>query len=135
MRILVVDDVKSIQNHLSAVLKGLGHSVETATNGLDAFEKAQQNNYQLYIIDHKMPLMDGVQLTKNLKKKAECANTPILFMTTQSIKSLKVLVEFSLFSAVIAKPINEADFISTVNFLIKNISVAKTEQSLLKQIN
>ena len=135
MKILVVDDTKSMQDCLSDFLGKLGHSVGIATNGLDAFEKAQQDNYHLYIIDHKMPLMDGIQLTKNLKKTKQCASTPILFMTTQALNTLKKSAEFPLFSAVISKPINEASFLSIFNPVVEKIIIEKDSQSILKQVN
>jgi len=117
MNILVIDDKKSVRDAVSKFLVSLGHSVDTAVNGLDGFEKAQKTPYHLYIIDHLMPLMNGVVLSKNLKKKPFCAKTPILFMTTQEIDSLKRLPEFMLFSSIISKPFNETTFISVVESL------------------
>ena len=61
-------------------LTAFGHSVSTAANGLDGFEKAQQSSFHLYIVDHLMPLMNGVTLSKNLKQTPACAQTPLLFM-------------------------------------------------------
>jgi len=117
MNILVIDDKKSVRDVISKFLVSLGHSVDTAVNGLDGFEKAQQMPYHLYIIDHLMPLMNGVVLSKNLKQKTGCAKTPILFMTTQEIDTVKRLPEFTLFSSIISKPFNEATFISVVESL------------------
>lgn len=114
MNVLVIDDKKSVRDTISHFLVSLGHSVNIAVNGLDGFEKAQKTSYQLYIIDHLMPLMNGVILSKNLKNNPFCAKTPIIFMTTQSIDTVKRLPEFTLFSHIISKPFNEATFISTV---------------------
>lgn len=117
MNILVIDDKKSVRDTISRFLVALGHSVHTAVNGLDGYEKAQQSPYNLYIIDHLMPLMNGVVLSKNLKKNSLCSKTPILFITTQGIDSVKTLPEFTLFSSVISKPLNETTFISVVESL------------------
>ena len=122
MNILVIDDKKSVRDCVSDFLTSLGHTVSTAVNGLDGFEKAQQAPFSLYIIDHLMPLMNGVTLAKNLKKTLFCANTPILFMTTQNITSIKSLPEFHLFDGVISKPLNEVEFKSTVKRLIDGVS-------------
>lgn len=107
MNILVVDDKKTVQDLLSELLISQGHSVDKAINGLDALGKAQQGNYQLFIIDHLMPLMNGLQLTKNLKNIPELADRKIIFMTTQGSHTLKALPEFPLFDSVIDKPINK----------------------------
>jgi len=117
MNVLVIDDNKSVRETISKFLVSLGHSVDTAVNGLDGLEKAQEMPYDLYIIDHLMPLMNGVVLSKNLKQKSFCAKTPILFMTTQELDSIKWLPEFTLFSRVISKPFKEADFISAIESL------------------
>jgi two-component system chemotaxis response regulator CheY len=117
MNVLVIDDKKSVRETISKFLVSLGHCVDTAVNGLDGLEKAQKMPYHLYIIDHLMPLMNGVVLSKNLKQKSFCAKTPILFMTTQELESIKWLPEFTLFSSIISKPFNEAAFISVVESL------------------
>lgn len=121
MNILVVDDKKSVRENLSKLLTSLGYTITTAVNGLDGFEKAQQASFQLYIIDHLMPLMDGAKLTKNLKKTPFCAQTPILFMTTQNRSSVESLFEFNLFNDVVTKPLNERLFTSKVASLIESV--------------
>ena len=115
MNILVVDDNKAVQEKLAALIISQGHNVDLAINGLDALGKAQQGNYQLFVIDHLMPLMNGVQLTKNLKANQLSSQVPVIFMTTQGIQTLKNLVEFSLFDKVIDKPINEACFLTILS--------------------
>ena len=121
MHILVIDDKKSVRDRVKNFLTALGHTVSTAVNGLDGFEKAQQTPFSLYIIDRLMPLMNGVTLSKNLKQTSFCSKTPILFMTTQGKKSVADLPEFSLFADVVSKPLNEVEFISTVKCLIGNV--------------
>jgi two-component system chemotaxis response regulator CheY len=122
MNVLLIDDKKSVRDSISKLLVDLGHSVDTAVNGLDGFEKAQKMPYHLYIIDHLMPLMNGVTLSKNLKKNPFCVNTPIIFMTTQGVDSIKSLPEFALFSRIISKPLNETTFISVVESLTMTIN-------------
>ncbi|KGJ96315.1 response regulator [Colwellia psychrerythraea] len=114
MNILVVDDKKTVQDMLTDLLISNGHTVDKAINGLDALSKAQQGNYQLFIIDHLMPLMNGLQLTKNLKNNPELANTKIIFMTTQGSQTLKTLAEFPLFDSVIDKPIDKTQLLNLI---------------------
>ncbi len=124
MNILVVDDKKSVRDTLSQFLVGLGYNVDTAVNGLDGFEKAQQGNYQLFIIDHLMPLMNGVLLSKNIKQTELYAETPILFITTQPKENLQSLLEYSLFGQVLSKPLNESEFVSTVSLLLSDTMIS-----------
>jgi CheY-like chemotaxis protein len=130
MRILVVDDNKAVQEKIAELLISQGHSVDLAINGLDALGKAQHADYQLFVIDHLMPLMNGVQLTKNLKNNCDFSSTPVIFMTTQGTHTLRNLVEFSLFDKVIDKPINTDDFLTTLN----ELTVSEVDCSTL-QVN
>lgn len=117
MNILVVDDNKAVQEKIAALIISQGHNVDLAINGLDALGKAQQGDYQLFVIDHLMPLMNGVQLTKNLKNNPLFSQVPVIFMTTQGIYTLKNLAEFSLFDKVIDKPIDEEHLLSVLSQL------------------
>ncbi|TYK66414.1 response regulator [Colwellia echini] len=117
MDILVVDDKKSVQSMLSELLCAEGHSVETANNGLDGLGKAQKGNHELFVIDHLMPLMNGIQLIKNFKKNPDLADKKVIFITTQGSKSLKSLPEYSLFDKVIEKPFDKQKFLSVLSEL------------------
>lgn len=121
MNILVVDDKKSVRDYIGNLLTSLGHTVSMATNGLDGFEKAQKAPFSLYIIDHLMPLMNGVTLSKNLKQTLSCEATPVLFMTTQGKASVENLPEYDLFDEIVSKPINEIEFLSAIRSLINDI--------------
>jgi two-component system chemotaxis response regulator CheY len=115
MVILLADDKQNVLDFITPLLEQQGHIVETAGNGLAAFEKAQQQHFDLYIIDHLMPFMNGIQLSKNLQKKPITANKPIIFMTTQNTTDVIALTRSLYFQAIIAKPINENSLLNAVN--------------------
>ena len=118
MNVLVVDDNANVRDFISQLLLAHGYKVDTAINGLDGFEKAQQGKYQLFIIDHLMPLMNGVLLSKNIKQTSQCSETPIVFITTQPQDSLHRLPEFTLFAQVLNKPLNEESLLNAVSSVI-----------------
>ncbi|MGB0937667.1 MAG: response regulator [Colwellia sp.] len=126
MHVLVVDDSKAIQDSLSKLLSSLGYTVETACNGLDALDKAQNGEHDLYIIDHLMPLMNGVLLTKNLSNIEHCKETPILFISTQDIKEVKQLPERNLFTQILAKPLQENELLLALEYIEENIKGENT---------
>lgn len=70
MRILVVDDDKTLRFTLSSNLKGLGHSVETAFDGQDALELVEKNpqSFDLIFLDINMPRLSGLEALCSLKK-------------------------------------------------------------------
>lgn len=121
MKILVVDDKQTILTQLSELLVSNGHTITVAKNGLDGQEKYQNERFDLLVIDHLMPLMDGVQLLKNIFQKEQIA-PPIIFMTTQGRDSLSELVEQSLCDVIIDKPIDEQQFLSLIQQLNKQNS-------------
>ncbi|NMP33380.1 response regulator [Thalassotalea sp. M1531] len=118
MNILVVDDKASIIEHLDGLLTKRGCRVTTASNGLDGYEKYQNASFDLLVIDHLMPLMNGIQLLKNIKQH-ENTHTPIIFMTTQGKDSVAELIEQQLCDFVIDKPIDEQNFLSLIEQLNK----------------
>jgi len=120
MHILLVDDKQNILDVVKPLLHQQGETVVTSTNGLDAYEKAQQQHFDLYIIDHLMPVMNGLQLSKNLLNNPLTANTPIIFMTTQNTGQVATLTRSLCFHAIIAKPIDEKCLLNAVNEINKN---------------
>ncbi|MFT5295111.1 MAG: two-component system chemotaxis response regulator CheY [Colwellia sp.] len=115
MYILLIDDKQPILDFVTPLLIESGHIVETASNGLDAYEKSQQKTFDLYIIDHLMPVMNGLQLRKNLLNNPFTANTPAIFMTTQNLTEVRGLTRSLSFQAIITKPIDENSLLNAVN--------------------
>jgi len=60
MQIMVVDDEESICEALAAWFQKDGYRVETAGSGLEALERMQQTPCDVYLVDIKMPGMDGL---------------------------------------------------------------------------
>ena len=115
MNILLVDDKKTILSTLSTFLGSQGCVVTTALNGLSGFEKTHQYDFDLFIIDHLMPVMDGIQLIKRLKQKEKLSSIPIIFMSTQDMQSISYLKESNIVDAVITKPIDYSQLASLIN--------------------
>src|SRR5262249_46783729 len=70
--ILVVDDEEMIVELYLQLLQGLGHSIDTASTGVEALRKIEARSYDLVITDIKMPRMTGIQLyEKTLEIKPE----------------------------------------------------------------
>jgi CheY-like chemotaxis protein len=81
MKILSVDDKAENLYMLEALLRGHGHEVDSASNGVTALELAGRKDYDLIISDILMPLMDGFQLCREIKKNEHIKNVPFIFYT------------------------------------------------------
>jgi len=85
MRILLVED--NDMNRLIAIqsLKGLGCEITEAINGLDAIDKIQQQEFDLILMDIQMPLLDGVEATKQIRSIYN-PTIPIIALTANAFK-------------------------------------------------
>jgi len=80
MGILVVDDDPEIVSFLKRGLIYEGYGVDTASDGTEALEKARQKEPDLVILDIMMPGIDGVEVSKRLRKAGD---VPILMLTAK----------------------------------------------------
>ena len=68
MRILIVDDERSIRNSLSEILSDEGYETDTAEDGPTAIDKAEKERYDIIFCDIKMPNMEGTEVLERLRK-------------------------------------------------------------------
>lgn len=77
MKILVVDDERSIRNTLKEILEFEGHEITLASDGAEGVEKAQASQFDAIFCDIKMPNMDGKELLDKLVQGG-CESTIIM---------------------------------------------------------
>jgi DNA-binding NtrC family response regulator len=77
--ILVVDDEPDMRDALTAALRRDGLCVSTATNGIEALEKVQAQQFDLIITDVRMPRMGGLALLQEMKRTTTAI--PVVMMT------------------------------------------------------
>ena len=70
MKILIIDDEKSIRYSMRDIIEYEGHSVEEAVDGKNGLDMILKNEYDLVFCDIKMPKMDGIEvLSKSMEAK------------------------------------------------------------------
>jgi two-component system chemotaxis response regulator CheY len=85
MRILVVDDYRTMLRIISNLLKQLGFiNIEEAENGHDALQKLRQAPFGLVISDWNMEPMTGLQLLKEVRADATLKKMPFIMVTAES---------------------------------------------------
>jgi len=114
--VLVAEDNFINQKLVKQILTRYGIEVELANNGLEAFEKIKDHNYDLIFMDIQMPVMDGVEATHeiiNYEQEENLTHTPIVALTANALKGDRERFIEEGLDDYIAKPIenNELLFI------------------------
>jgi two-component system chemotaxis response regulator CheY len=82
--IMVVDDSTSVRKMVAFTLENAGYAVVEAENGMDALEKLNGSQVNMFIVDLNMPHVDGFELTRSVRAMNEYRFTPIVMLTTES---------------------------------------------------
>lgn len=122
MRILAVDDTKENLYMLEAMLKGGGHQVISATNGVEALEKLGQDGIEMIISDILMPKMDGFQLCMKCKGDEKLRVIPFILTTSSYTEAKDEEFAMSLGADMfLVRPIDPGEFLK----LIKEVAGKK----------
>lgn len=86
MKVLLVDDSKTMRNIQRGILTQLGYEqIEEAVDGVDALEKVASFGPELILLDWNMPNMDGITFIKEYRGSG--AKIPVIMVTTEAEKS------------------------------------------------
>ncbi|AZO93272.1 response regulator [Halocella sp. SP3-1] len=93
--ILIVDDSKTVRASVTYTLKKVGYEVVEAVNGQDGVDilkklSADNRRPSMIITDVNMPLMDGISFIKEVKRDSSLKFVPIIVLTTESQKAMKL---------------------------------------------
>ena len=88
MKILVVDDEKTLVKGMKFNLENEGYEVECAYDGAAALELAREGRFDLIILDVMMPEMDGLEACMKIR---EFSNVPIIMLTAKSEDADKLM--------------------------------------------
>lgn len=80
-KILIVDDEESIVEALNSHLKGEGFDVITAKNGKEGLDMALKEHPDLILLDIMMPVMNGIEMFKELRKDEWGKTAQIILLT------------------------------------------------------
>lgn len=111
MKILVADDERQITRALRAALQSHGYEVLTAVDGLEALQLFGVFSPDLVITDLAMPNMDGVELTKAVRKAGD---VPVIVLSVRNQDSHKILALDSGADDYITKPFSLPELLARV---------------------
>jgi DNA-binding NtrC family response regulator len=131
--ILVVDDEEVMCDSLAAWLREDGYSVDTASSGREALDKARGRNYAIYFVDLKMPGgMDGIETMIELRKLHSDASVIIITAYATVDTAISAMKEGA--QEYIVKPCNPAEISLIVSRIIKVKNLQRENVILRKKL-
>jgi len=117
-KILVAEDNIINQKLIRRVLEDHGITVDIANNGLEAFEKRRNNDYDLIFMDIQMPVMDGIEATHEIldfEEDEEVEHVPIVALTANALKGDRERFLSEGMDEYITKPLETAELLYILN--------------------
>ena len=84
MRVLILEDNELLLETLEDFLENEGFEIDLAKDGEEALRLIYNNSYNLYLLDIKVPLVNGIELLKELREYGD--ETPAIFITSSTDK-------------------------------------------------
>jgi PAS domain S-box-containing protein len=117
-RVLLVEDNEMNRFIARQTLGFLGFEVEEAENGQIALEAVKARGYDLILMDIQMPIMDGVEATRRIRKELHC-HTPIIALTANVVKQDIDLYLSEGMNEYVTKPYEESDLFYKIQIALR----------------
>jgi putative two-component system response regulator len=120
MRVLIIDDSRSSLAMLASVIAGVvgSDAIDTSISPLDALRRSAGTQYDLVLVDHIMPEMDGVEVTRRLRARDGYRLVPIIMVTSDSDQALRVDAIGAGATDFIHKPFDRTELLARVRNLL-----------------
>ena len=111
-RILIVDDNEMNRKVAVGLLKPFQMQIDVAENGKKALAMLEEKRYDLIFMDHMMPIMDGIEATKQMREKKEeyYQKVPVIALTANAMTEAQKLFQEAGMNDFLAKPIDLRQF-------------------------
>ena len=107
--ILLVDDNLLNLKVAEKLLKPYKFKITSVKSGLECLNYTKNKKYDLILLDHMMPEMDGIHTLYNLKKRARGFDTPVVVLTANAIEGSRDMYLREGFCDYLSKPINQVE--------------------------
>ena len=128
MKILVVDDEKTLVKGIKFNLENEGYQVECAYDGAAAVELARNNKFDMLILDVMMPEVDGLEACMRIR---EFSNVPIIMLTAKSEDSDKLMGFECGADDYLTKPFNILELKARVRALLRRAAGVQRSQGAI----
>ena len=113
-RILLVEDEAVNREVALDMLQSIWQNINVAVDGAEAVEFCRNNNYDLILMDMQMPIMDGLEATRQIRLRPRYASTPILAMTANAFLENKAQCLDAGMNDFLTKPVDPDMLFATI---------------------
>lgn len=128
-KILIVDDEFEMRQLLKIYLRQDHYQVDEAENGQEALEKIKKSNFDLMILDVMMPIMDGWQTIKLVRK---ISDIPVIMLTAKGTTQDKVTGFTTGADDYLVKPFDEEELLVRIKALLRRTRYKDSRAEVLK---
>jgi DNA-binding NtrC family response regulator len=127
MKILVVDDDQIVLDSCKRILESEGHSVSRVASADNALEVIERNDFDLMLIDIKMPIHDGIYLMGEVKRRRPDATMIAMsgYYTAETIAAGEKMGA----AAFLAKPFTPDELVQAVSRVMQKDGRHETDKS------
>ena len=107
--VLLVEDNPVNQTVIEAMLRSLGYQVSLVGDGAQAVHQVTQQDYAAILMDCRLPIMDGYEATRQIRRLPDCADLPIIALTANALQGDREACLQAGMNDYLAKPFKRAD--------------------------
>jgi len=124
VKVLVIDDSKTIRRSAETLLSKAGYQVITATDGFDALAKIADSRPEIIFVDIMMPRLDGYQTCALIKNNSEFKATPVVMLSSKDGLFDKAKGRIVGSDRYITKPFSKDELVGTIQTLVEQAGLA-----------
>lgn len=126
LKIMVIDDSKTIRRSAETLLNNLGCEVITATDGFDALSKIVDHQPDVIFVDIMMPRLDGYQTCALIKHNRTFKSTPVVMLSSKDGLFDKAKGRIVGADEYLTKPFSKEELVESIQAQLKNAEEDET---------
>jgi two-component system cell cycle response regulator DivK len=128
-RVLLVDDYPDARDMYGEYLEYSGYDVIQAANGVEALERALEDQPDIILMDLSLPVMDGWEATRRLKANPRTASIPVVALTGHALAGIFEGAQRAGCDSFVTKPCLPEDLVKEIKRVLETPSSTETHKT------